>query len=145
MWLYSKILNPKRVEIGSSEKMGEDEVENKALRVKYLNEIAQELEAELQRKMKDEKGNILKTQVLRYIKFDENGKMHYDDSVAPQFAPSYIEQFQESKFLIEYLAVKLADAKMEYVVNNKKIEGLKTELTKAKEAINGVLEGLNDV
>ena len=46
--------------------MSEDNVQKKALREKYLNDIAQELDAEL-------KKNSSKSQSLRSIKFDENG------------------------------------------------------------------------
>jgi hypothetical protein len=121
--------------------MSEDEVKKKALREKYLNDIAQELDVELQRNMKDEKGIIKKTQVLKYIKFDEKGKMLYSAPVVPKTAPNYYVQFEESKILIEYLAGKLVDAEIELCNQKQKTEGLKTQLTKAKEAINGVLKG----
>lgn len=114
-------------------------------RERYQNEIAQELDLELQKNTKNEKGIIIKTQVLRDIKFDENGKMVYRDFAAPVHAPDCIEQFQESKVLIEYLVSKLVDTKLELYSQKQKTEGLKTELTKAKEAINGVLEGSNSV
>lgn len=121
--------------------MSEDETQNKPTRQKYLDIIAQELNIELERY-----GNLSRTTpVLKLIKFGENGEMLCAIPIQPKAAPNYYEPFHESEILIKYLVGKLVDAQIELCNQKQKTEGLKTELTKAKEAINGVLEGLNSV
>ena len=93
--------------------MSEDDVQKKALREKYLNDIAQELDAEL-------KNNTSKSQSLKYIKFDEKGDIWYAplESNPPPFAGC----FEDSVQLINYLAGELADTKIELYLLKQKTE-----------------------
>ena len=93
--------------------MSEDDVQKKALREKYLNDISQELDAEL-------KKNTSKSQSLRYIKFDEKGEIWYAplESNPVPFAGC----FEDSIQLINYLAGELANTKIELYLLKQKTE-----------------------
>jgi hypothetical protein len=87
--------------------MSEDNVQKKALKEKYLNDIAQELDAEL-------KNNISKSQSLRSIKFDEKGEIWYaplESNPAP-----FAGCFEDSIQLINYLAGELANTKIDVLL-----------------------------
>jgi len=93
--------------------MSEDNVQKKALKEKYLNDIAQELDAEL-------KNNISKSQSLRSIKFDEKGEIWYaplESNPAP-----FAGCFEDSVQLINYLAGELANTKIELYLLKQKTE-----------------------
>jgi len=93
--------------------MSEDNVQKKALKEKYLNDIAQELDAEL-------KNNISKSQSLRSIKFDEKGEIWYaplESNPAP-----FAGCFEDSIQLINYLAGELANTKIELYLLKQKTE-----------------------
>jgi hypothetical protein len=93
--------------------MSEDNVQKKALKEKYLNDIAQELDAEL-------KNNISKSQSLRSIKFDEKGEIWYaplESNPAP-----FAGCFEDSIQLINYLASELANTKIELYLLKQKTE-----------------------
>jgi hypothetical protein len=93
--------------------MSEDDVQKKALREKYLNDIAQELDAEL-------KNNTSKSQSLKSIKFDEKGDIWYaplETNPAP-----FAGCFEDSIQLINYLADELANTKIELYLLKQKTE-----------------------
>jgi len=93
--------------------MSEDNVQKKALKEKYLNDIAQELDAEL-------KNNISKSQSLISIKFDEKGEIWYaplESNPAP-----FAGCFEDSIQLINYLASELANTKIELYLLKQKTE-----------------------
>lgn len=93
--------------------MSEDDVQKKALREKYLNDIAEELDAEL-------KNNTSKSQSLKSIKFDEKGDIWYaplESNPAP-----FAGCFEDSIQLINYLAGELANTKLELYLLKQKTE-----------------------
>ena len=99
--------------------MGKGGVQKKAIRESYLKELERELEVELEKNAS--KSKPPKSQTLRNIKFDEMGKMLYIP-IDPQFAPPFVERFQESLVLINYLAGKLVDTKTELFLLQQKTE-----------------------
>ena len=92
--------------------MSEIEVQKKALKEKYLKDIAQELDVELKKK----ESQTNQSRSLREIAFDKQGEIQFFT------AGTLGASFQDSLVLIKYLAFELANTKAELWLLKQKTE-----------------------